>query len=79
MSRHKRNGIIAASGTKSQQATACYVRSERQARRNLVSCGNALRQFHCGWMPAERMSFAHFAISVLICAANSSGLLPTGS
>jgi hypothetical protein len=30
-------------------------------------------------MPAERMTFVHFAISLLIWTANSSGLLPTGS
>src|SRR5258707_2123363 len=30
-------------------------------------------------MPASRMTFAHFAPSALIWAANSSGLFPTGS
>src|SRR5215831_13624998 len=34
---------------------------------------------HCALMPASRMTFAHFAASVLNCAAHSSGELPTGS
>jgi hypothetical protein len=30
-------------------------------------------------IPAERMILAHFGISFLTCAANSSGALPTAS
>ena len=34
---------------------------------------------HGGLMPASRMTFPHFALSVLNCAAHSSGVLATGS
>src|SRR6516165_2417801 len=51
-----------------------------------VGCPDHLRPFlgifsepHCGLMPASRMTFPHFAVSVLNCAAHSSGVLPTGS
>src|SRR5262249_3122482 len=39
----------------------------------------AANSAHCGLMPASRMTFPHFAVSVLNCAAHSSGVLPTGS
>src|SRR6516165_351982 len=37
------------------------------------------REPHCALMPASRMTFAHFAASVLKYAAHSSGELPTGT